>query len=42
MKTVIGLILFVMIIASSCSSYTCATYVKHTPKTNTSGKEVKI
>jgi PBP1b-binding outer membrane lipoprotein LpoB len=42
MKTVIGLILFVMITASSCSSYTCATYVKHTPKTNTTTKEVKI
>jgi hypothetical protein len=42
MKTVIGLILFVMITASSCSSYTCATYVKQTPKTNTASKEVKI
>lgn len=42
MKTVIGLILFVMITASACSSYTCATYVKHTPKTNTAGKEVKV
>ncbi|SKC46651.1 hypothetical protein SAMN05660236_0770 [Ohtaekwangia koreensis] len=42
MRTVIGLILFVLVTLSACSSYTCATYVKHTPKTNSTCKEVKV
>ncbi|HEY9047236.1 MAG TPA: hypothetical protein VIN08_15130 [Ohtaekwangia sp.] len=43
MKSIIGLILILTALtASSCSSYTCATYVKHTPAHDSKRSEVKL